>query len=123
MCDIDLDRCEVWDERHVVARKLHGCDCCNGPILPGERYVRHFSRLDGEITSEKMCAACDSDRTEFATWPGHMQTNPSYFPELIQSCLDEDDESEDLWRPMLERIEARADRFVPDWHELGEAGA
>ena len=58
MCDLDLEPCEIWNEKKRKAQKSHECDCCGRMIRPGEIYLVHFSVYDGDTTSEKVCAEC-----------------------------------------------------------------
>lgn len=85
MCSIDLEPCSLWSETEVRARKRHDCDCCGGHIQPGETYVRHFSILDRDVTSEKCCAPCKSAREEFRDAHGTFGT-PGYSMELLMEC-------------------------------------
>lgn len=107
MCYIELEPCQVWSEHERKARKAHTCSCCRGPIAPGERYLVHFSVLDGDTTSEKCCLACNAARLEFGNAHDSIPT-PQYFPVLLADCIAEgDEESETRWKPMLQAIEAR----------------
>ena len=110
MCYIELETCEVWSETERKARKAHTCSCCRGPIAPGERYVVHFSVLDGDATSEKSCLACHAARMEFGD-AHESAPQPSYFPTLLRECIvSGEGDSEAKWRPVLEAIEARRPR-------------
>ena len=42
------------------ARRPHRCGSCNGPILPGEVYLRHSGRSDlrDDLCTFKECAKC-----------------------------------------------------------------
>lgn len=94
MCEIDLDPCSVWREHEVKARKAHGCDCCGGMVAAGKRYWRHFSLLDGYVTSEKLCSDCYAARAEFTA--AHDQIpQPGNFAELLRECFLE--ESRQFW--------------------------
>lgn len=109
MCSIDYDNYpELWRETERTARKAHRCDSCGGPIAPGSRYVDHFSKIDGEAYSEKLCADCKGARAEFCDAHGAGVCNPSYFPRLLSECVfDGDPESDTRWRPMLTALQAR----------------
>jgi len=111
MCDIDDDDGEhssVWCETPRKARKSHTCDCCGGFVSPGEKYLVHFSVYDGSPTSEKICGLCDAARDAFAKLHGGMSGSPGYFTEMLHDCIAEgDEESEKLWKPMLEEINGR----------------
>lgn len=108
MCSIDLEPCEVWDEREVRARKSHVCSSCDGPIRAGELYVRHFSIFEGSLCSGKICDACAKDIAEFADAHGSGGCQPGYFEQLLIDCIAEgDEESDRVWSPMLERLRAR----------------
>ncbi len=52
-------------DRHVVARKVHRCDECCRSINPGERYEYVFGVWDGDQSTYKTCADCESVRTYF----------------------------------------------------------
>ena len=53
---------DVWDERIVRARKLHGCDDCSDGIRPGEWYQRIGSLYEGCWSTLRVCARCHWDR-------------------------------------------------------------
>lgn len=68
MCEVyadDYDRCTVWAETAHLARKQHRCNACCGTIMPGTKYQRHFSVIDGYVTSEKVCADCTVVRAAY----------------------------------------------------------
>jgi hypothetical protein len=49
-----------------------------------------------------MCSACSTARKEFGDAHGFEWCTPSYFPELLDSCVnDGDEESDRRWKPML----------------------
>lgn len=108
MCFVDLEPCEVWEERHRKARKVHRCSCCGRAISPGERYLVHFSVFQGDPTSEKCCAACEADRQKFADAHGGTLCTPGWLPNMLRSCIGEDPDSEETWAPMLKSIRSRA---------------
>ncbi len=107
MCDINLDQCEVWRETKHKARTQKQCSSCRGNIWPGETYTKHFSKYDGNITSDVMCEPCKLDRATFADAHDGMSPTPSYFPEMLQSCVSEGDEASE-WAAMLQTMDARA---------------
>lgn len=110
MCYIDVDSySEVWNERVVTARKEHRCDCCQGIIVPGAKYIRHFSIFEGEITSEKLCVDCDGDRQEFSKRHEYWTPSPGATRGLVKECLHarEDFSSMLLWARTLKRMEKR----------------
>ncbi len=107
MCSIDLEQSEVWDETERTARTPKACDCCHGPIVPGQRYVKHFSIYDGSVTSENLCKLCEKDRDEFAKAHDNMSPTPSGFTGMLSECVD--DTEDDRWAEMLRAIEARKD--------------
>lgn len=113
MCDIDLEPCDVWREEMRKARKPHRCSCCGGAVVIGDRYISHFSKFDGSITSENLCLSCDRDRDMFAAAHEHMSPTPSHFPQMLADCIHEGDpESMTKWAPMLARIQERAHQVV-----------
>ncbi len=111
MCSLDLEPCDVWHEEHVTARKEHKCDCCGGPILPGQQYLKHFDKFDGEITSEKMCLACEADREDFARHHEGSMANPGYTKELVIECMSDTHKWKERlhWARMLRRMDKRAE--------------
>jgi hypothetical protein len=107
MCELELEPCEVWRETYRTARKEHRCSSCGGPIRGGEKYRDHFSIFEGHRTSQRACATCAADMDAFGkehgTWP-----IPSHLAETLQECIaDGDEESERVWKPMLEALRAR----------------
>lgn len=117
MCDIDLEQCELWSEEDIKARTPKICASCDGAINPGDMYVKHFSKFEGETTSEVMCFPCKSDRAEFAGEHDGMSPTPGYFPTMLSECISDEDETEvgdepkvplEPWPAMMKRMEARA---------------
>ena len=112
MCNIDWDgHAEFWHDARRRARKQHRCTTCSTTIAPGETYVRHASKCEGMLTSERMCLACDALMDEFCAVDGHpRRTTPSSLQDYISSCLDGDDENEiydeaaDEFRPGPEAV-------------------
>ncbi len=110
MCDTgELDACEVFDEQERTARKPHRCDCCQGFIRTGEKYLRHFSVLDGDPTSEKICTRCVADRKDFLDeHTGGQLTGPTNFRRMLQECVVEDVHlAHNRWLPMWTQLKAR----------------
>ena len=110
MCYIDLEPCEVWEERERKARKEHRCSCCHGAILAGQVYLVHFSVFEGTATSGKMCTACRDDRATFAADHDGTLCTPSYFPQMLRECIGEffDEADAAHWKAMLGRINGRS---------------
>jgi hypothetical protein len=104
------ERCDVWEETWVKARKAHRCEGCLKTIHPGEKYVRHFSLYDGMVTSEKCCEKCMVAREEFAKEPGHLLPTPSTFTESLDECISDYDSTpaeKRKWKAVLRNIERR----------------
>jgi hypothetical protein len=97
MCEIEYDgeTCTVWNETYHKARKAHRCDSCFLQIVPGERYMAHFSVYDGEGNYEKACAKCSEAMGRFAEEHGSVQ--PYSFWELLMECVASSSDSEDVW--------------------------
>lgn len=108
MCDIDLEPCEAWSETSRRARKLHECDCCGGDIHPGETYVAHFSKFEGEVFFEKQCAACEATVIVFAKEHGQ-RSRPGYNHELIVSCIGDGDDDSARWQSHVDEMRLRAE--------------
>lgn len=110
MCDIgdDAEPFETVCETERKARKPHRCDCCSGIISAGETYLNHFSKFEGEINSEKMCAACLRDRKDFVDEHGFF-TTPSDTPDNYRDCVDARDDFASMlkWSRALRRISNR----------------
>jgi len=107
MCVLDLEPCEVWTETEHTARTPKKCDGCGGSMAAGDRYVKHFSKYDGLIASEYLCMPCKADRAEFADAHGITPT-PDGFWQILADCVSEDeDEENNPWKPMLDRLRAR----------------
>ena len=109
MCQIDVDNySEVWHEQEVKARKQHVCDGCNGLIAKGSKYTKHFSIFDGQVTSEKCCAACDVDRAEFSKHHEYWMPSPGCLRELVEECLGERESLPMMlkWARVLRRIKS-----------------
>ena len=114
MCDIDLEPCEVWRETRRRARKAHRCSCCRVEIPAGEMYCDHFSVYEGDGRREKLCLVCHADRERFADAHGGMICMPDHLPDMLADCIAEgDEESEQMWKPMLDRINRERRQSVP----------
>lgn len=114
MCYIDTDSySEVWNEKEQKARKNHKCDCCNGPILKGEKYIRHFSIFDGQVTSEKCCESCQYDRSDFSKHHEHWTPSPGCTKELVHECLMERESFPMMlkWARTLKRMNKRKESY------------
>jgi len=48
----------VYRETEHTARKAHRCESCPALIMPGDRYVDHFSITDGDSCSVRFCLPC-----------------------------------------------------------------
>lgn len=112
MCYVDLEPCEVWDERERKACKSHKCNCCGGAIRPGEMYLVHFSVFEGLPNSEKMCGPCRDDRKEFADAHDGTLCQPHHLWEMVSGCIGEgfDEGDDEKWKAMLARIDDRGNR-------------
>ncbi len=114
MCAIepDYDPCQVFTERPVIARKLHKCSECCGPIEPGRMYIKHFSVFDGDSNSAKICEACGDAWREFSdAHGGYRRAPPSLDPVLTDCIYDGDEESDRVWKPMLDAMWERAESY------------
>lgn len=110
MCNFDnIERCELWHEKETKARKLHKCDCCYGQIEKGATYTRHFSKFEGYIIDEKLCAACQADRDKFAAAHGGVLCAPSDLKEMVHECVMERESIAQMlkWSRMLKQIDSR----------------
>ena len=107
MCVIEsYDRCEVWYETTMKARKRYTCDCCKGSIEPGATYLKHFSVFEGDATCEKMCGQCEVDRQAFCDAHGGTLWPPSSVVEMVSECVGQDAESKAEWGPLLAMLSA-----------------
>jgi hypothetical protein len=116
MCEIDYDGeyCEVWAEKTVRARKKHSCGACEGAIAPGENYLRGFSVYDDDVSTWKLCIACEADRKAFCDDHNLALCDASSFDHYLRECLVEDvayDENDNeipsKWAPMIAAMDAR----------------
>lgn len=110
MCSIDTDSySELWDERQVKSRKPHLCDCCGGRILVGQIYTKHFSKFEGEITSEKICNDCFVDRSEFSKAHEYWTPSPGCTKEMVEECMRERESFPMMlkWARMIKRMDRR----------------
>lgn len=109
--------CEVGDyyepfefscETERKARKDYKCDCCDGLIKRGEIYLKHVSKTDGQMCSERMCGACLIDRKLFID-SHNFYTAPSSTPDLYHECVEsrEDFKSMLQWSRAMKRIGQR----------------
>lgn len=108
MCEIGMEEASVWDETRRVVKRRATCSCCLAELKPGTTYLKHFSICDGHVTNQSICLDCTADRDEFIAAHDALIPPPRYFRELLESCIaDGDEESEQKWKPMLERFRAR----------------
>ena len=109
MCSVELETCECWVESQVNARKAHVCNCCRGPIIPGQTYVKHFSVYDGEPSGEKQCLPCYGVSRAFGAEHG-VRGIPSAMEELLVDCVGEEGPDEAAaWVAALADMKLRAD--------------
>lgn len=109
MCALDFDGSpEFWSQSHPVARTQHRCVVCGRDIVPGARYLRESGKWEGELFSDACCLDCETDRDAFSE--AHDGTPfVGNFLMFLDGCIsDGDAESDATWRPMFERIKARA---------------
>jgi hypothetical protein len=104
MCALDLEPCDLWVESEHRARTAKRCSCCGGPINVGDRYVKHFSKYDGEVTSNKMCKPCEADRDAFGE-AHELNAAPESFRSILADCVSDGDD--DRWGQMLAALRAR----------------
>lgn len=114
MCSIYLEPCSLWSEVAHKARKTHICSACRGLIHKKETYIRHFSKFEGDITSEKLCAPCQVARTRFTEAHGDLTPTPSGFASMLRDCVVDSGESVDgghgdEWEMMLSEMRQRRD--------------
>lgn len=113
MCSSGLsgDACEIWNEWVPRARKPYTCDGCGGPIAPGDRYLKHQSRFEGDWSSARMCLSCWYAREEFVgAHRGSLIPHPRMLADVISDCIsDGDEDSETRWAPMLAAMRARGE--------------
>ncbi len=107
MCDISLEPCSLWNEKERKARTPKMCSACDGPIKPGDMYVKHFSKFEGEVTFNNLCKPCEVIRKEFAEAHDGMRPTPENLANMLFECEDEDD-PEDSWSKLLKQMQARA---------------
>lgn len=116
--DDDFDRCSVWTEDVVIARKIHCCNCCGGDIHPGRPYSKHFSVSRDGATYEKMCGPCSIVVEAFMDDHG-TRTSPGGMHEIIAECAAEGDEDSRRWLfaslAMTKRYRARQARLSLTW--------
>lgn len=126
MCVVDFDTdTTVWSEsEHTARRREHVCDCCDGAIRKGERYVALFMVCEGDASNEKWCAACVALRDRFKAAHHGRYSNPSGMRDLLINCVDEEqryDEDSDeyvpnetgaVWQTELDAMRSRRDARV-----------
>lgn len=111
MCEINFDgSCDVWRETEQVARKQHKCSCCDAVILPGERYRRIFVVADGNADGEKACSACAAASDRFADAHDGRSALPSFMPEMLRHCIDEEGQHSESGQRWLGELAAIVDR-------------
>lgn len=107
MCYIDLDPCEVWVEQFYRAAKPHKCDTCGREIPKGRRYARIFMIFEGEPGTERACLPCFRAGGIFADAHDNMRPTPASLVEMLDQCIDENDEGVGQWKRMRARIRKR----------------
>lgn len=108
MCEIGMAEASQWSETKRVVKRRATCSACGTRLVAGAEYFKHFSVCEGRVCNESICLDCYRDRDEFVAAHDAMIPPPAYFVELLDGCIDEDDEeSESTWKPMRARITAR----------------
>jgi hypothetical protein len=90
MCSIDDDGeySQVWEETERRARKTYHCIICGTHIMPGDRYVYHFSVYDGNTTQRRFCLLCKHERDAFTAAHG-VAHDPWQFSQDLRDCIGE----------------------------------
>jgi hypothetical protein len=113
VCSIDLEPCEVWNERERTARKVHRCGSCGGAIRKGARYLCTFYVFEGTARAEKSCATCARVADRFADEHGTKPTPESLRPMLDECIANEDEPLRWLpWLRDLKRMDKRRARGI-----------
>jgi hypothetical protein len=103
MCSIDFDgdAWEAWSETPVYsARKPHRCNGCGLTIPPGASYLRVFYVGDRAQT-ERACVGCWAALHTFCEAHGVDSLAPGDLDFWLRDCIGENDDEEDVWRPVL----------------------
>jgi len=103
MCEIDGDRAELWRDTPRVARKQHACDGCGATIVAGAHYLEHFDVFEGSTTSERVCFGCWAAYQQFAD-AHHFWFSPGRIIEQLRDCIGENNDEDDVWRPVLASV-------------------
>lgn len=60
MCRIDgCDRADWSSTDYPLARKAHKCSECRREILPGERYMKVKTGMEGYVSVDTVCSHCE----------------------------------------------------------------
>ncbi len=106
----DRDEAKVWVETPRRAAKEHHCTGCGAFIRPGETYLDHRSFSDYWY-SEAACFWCWWSREMFVQ--AHSARQYFCIAELereLTDCIDQNDNPEDGWRPVLQALLERNPR-------------
>lgn len=116
MCDLDLDRAQVWCERIRERRKrrtalkhpiaLRRCDCCFTYIEYGQVYLEVYSVTDGSADTSRACLLCAFALEEFGE-AHRMRVHPEMFLDLLTDCYRGDDAENVRWWELASELRGR----------------
>lgn len=112
MCEVTYDdACAAWTETPRTARKAHVCQCCDGAINPGERYVHVSWVQDHRGWDERECMSCHELAESYRKAHG-VRWSPSQLAYALHECVrweGEDSEAGRTWTAAIEAMQVRRD--------------
>jgi len=111
-CYCDYEPSDFYSASRPVARKVHRCEECGGPVLPGEQYERAFSVTYGHADTFKTCVRCVDLRTWVKNnvpclcW-AHGNLNEDLREAVNEARWRAPEETAGLWFGFMRRVVAR----------------
>ena len=111
-CYCDYEPSDFYSATQPVARKVHRCEECGGPVLPGEKYERAFVVTYGHADTFKTCARCVDLRTWVKNNVPCLCWAHGNLNEDLREAVDEarwraPEETVGLWFGFMRRVVAR----------------
>lgn len=104
---------EFYNEQHHTARKPHVCECCGEKILPGQKYVQHTRKFEGDFFTRAWCAdcevvmnyyCCELAADEYFDYDGADEDIQDVFCSYCEHRHNDDCEQPDRWHcPMIHK--------------------
>lgn len=107
MCIYEPDETwTTWNEKIVLPKPPVECDGCGRLISPHETFYSMAILFDSKWSRERACFECWWTMKEFGD-AHNIITSPDQIWQLLQDCIGENDDDDDVWRDHLAALKKR----------------